>query len=349
MLTRRQLCLSATTLSIARALPAQANATRPDVAAIDRVHILATADRALTLPLSDDLATGAIPALTAAAVLLRASDAPRAQACAAQAIRLLRFLFITPTTRLNNELTETNHPDDLVALAPLAEIAQAISFLLSQPSQPESPGPQLAPEEHAALQAWFAALLVSLNNSRTGGLARDRKDHVGGTWLFVAAASARVAADENALAQLRHHFKTVAIRAEILGDGTLPHELSTRTPYRNSLFALDLLAASADLLSTRFESLWDYELQDGPGMRTVIAKHAPWIASRASWPYPADQAHFNDLPCRRPALLFAAHAYNRPEYAAIWHSLTPAEPTALELLATFPVRQPLLWTSRPTR
>ena len=118
-------------------------------------------------------------------------------------------------------------------------------------------------------------------------------------------------------------------------------------PYRNSLFNLDLLAGICVLLSTRFESLWDTELQDGPGMRAVIARFAPYVARRAAWPYPSDQTLFAQLPCRRPALLFAARAYAQPDYATLWRDTTPAQPADATLLRTFPIRQPILWQTQP--
>jgi len=97
------------------------------------------------------------------------------------------------------------------------------------------------------------------------------------------------------------NFKSSSIRAQILADGTFPHELTTPNPYRNTLFNLDMFAGVCVLLSTRFESVWDYELQDGPGMRTVVARLYPYILDRGKWPYRADSAHFNALPFARPA------------------------------------------------
>ncbi len=107
-----------------------------------------------------------------------------------------------------------------------------------------------------------------------------------------------------------------------------------------------MLAAICELLSTRFESAWDYELQDGPGMRVAIAHHYPFILHRGTWPHKADTTHFTDLPIRPPSLLFAARAYSRPEYADLWKTLPP-DPTVPELQLTFPIRQPLLWVTRP--
>jgi hypothetical protein len=153
-------------------------------------------------------------------------------------------------------------------------------------------------------------------------------------------------ADDAALTTLRQRYKTVTIRAQITANGTFPHELTTANPYRLSLFNLDMLAAVCQLVSTRFESAWDYDLQDGPGMRAAIARHFPYIKDRGAWPYMAYATHFNDLPIRQPSLLFAARAYTRPEYADLWKTL-PADTDIAELQRTFPIRQPLLWVTRP--
>ena len=109
---------------------------------------------------------------------------------------------------------------------------------------------------------------------------------------------------------------------------------------------LDLLAGACVLLSTRFDSLWDHELQDGPGMRAAISRHAPYIAAPRTWPYPSDKTHFHELPCRRPALLFAARAYSQPDYATLWRTLPP-DPVSPEILQSFPIRQPILWQTPP--
>ncbi len=294
--------------------------------------------------------TLAVPALASAAFLTRSSDPARSALYAKHAAEHLHAWFIAPKTRMEPSLNyaaiapgTAGHPDGIADTSALAEIAQAIPFLAHSEALS---APVFTPEDLAALKAWFTAFGTWLATSRLGGLARDRKDHVGSSWLLQSAACARLTADDTALAELRHHFKTVTLRAEILADGSFPHELTSPNPYRNSLFNLDLLAAACDLLSTRFESLWTYQLQDGPGLHVAIARHAPFIENRGSWPYRADARLFNDLPCRRPALLFAARAYQRPEYATLWRSLNP-DPTEPAILRTFPIRQPLLWVSRP--
>lgn len=236
---------------------------------------------------------------------------------------------------------------------PLVEIAQAVPFLAVSAALSEA--------DLKALRAWFAAYQRWLTEPQDRGprlpaLARDRKDHHGSSWLLQVSALASLAAPEgdiprtedSALAELRHRFKTVTLRAQISAEGTFPHELGSETPYRDSLFNLDMLAGVCQLLSTRFENVWDYSLDDGPGMRSAIAYHFPFIANRALWPFRADRQHFSELPGRRTSLLFTARAYQRPEYATLWKTLPPdtADP---EILRTIPIQQPLLWVRQPPR
>jgi hypothetical protein len=283
----------------------------------------------------------AVPALTAAFVLTKDSR------YATQAIVHLRAWFIEPTTSMTQSLlyaqvippAKTGRFEGIVEAVHLAEVAQSLPFLATSEA--------LAAPDLAALQKWFADYLDWLNTSRLAGLARDHKSHHGTSWLLQAAAIAHLnEADDRPLSALRHQFKSSTIRAQFLADGTFPHELTTADPYRNTLFNLDMFATICVLLSSRFESVWEYELQDGPGMRTTIARLFPYILDRGAWPYRADATHFTALPIRPPSLLFAARAYLRPEYADLWKTL-PADTAIPELQRTFPIRQPLLWVTRP--
>lgn len=282
-----------------------------------------------------------VPTLTAAFVLTNE------ERYAQQAVSHLKAWFIDSTTSMTPSMeyaqtiqpTKAGRPEGVVEAVHLAEVAQSIPFLTNSEA--------LSPTDLTTLQKWFAAYLDWLNTSRLAGLVRDRKDHHGTSWLLQAAACAHLdTKDDRPLTTLRHQYKSVTLRAQIVFDGSFPHELTTPNPYRNSLFNLDMLAAICVLLSTRFESVWDYELQDGPGMRAAIARHFPFILNRSAWPYAADATHFTDLPIRPPSLLFAARAYNRPEYADLWKTLPP-DPIIPELQRTFPIRQPLLWVTRP--
>jgi hypothetical protein len=266
---------------------------------------------------------------------------------AAKAAGHLKAWFVDSATSMTPSLVyaqvirpaKTGRFEGILEAVPLAEVAQSLLFLGNSEA--------FTAEEFAASQQWFNRYFEWLTTSRLAGLARDHKSHHGSSWLLQAAAIAHLnQADDKPLTALRHQYKSVTIRAQIVADGVFPHELTTSNPYRNSLFNLDMLAGVCVLLSTRFESVWDYDLQDGPGMRSVMARHYPFILNRGAWPYRADATHFMDLPLRRPSLLFAARAYDRPEYAELWRSL-PADTTIPELQRSFPIRQPLLWVTRP--
>lgn len=322
--TRRLFCSQTAALFLTRGLasqtPVTGTPTRPNVAVIDHDRILSAADRFLTqpptpltaLPAPDSPGTPhdyysepdtftthrdallslshIVPALTSAYVLTKE------ERYAQHAIAHLRAWFVSPETSMAPTLeyaqviapAKTGRPEGLIEAVHLAEVAQSIPFLSNSEA--------LALEDLVTISTWFTGYLDWLNTSRTAGLARDMRDHNGSSWLLQAAACARLnLKDDRALTTLRHQFRTATIRAQITYDGTFPRELTTPNPYRNSLFNLDMLAACCDLLSTRFESVWTYELQDGPGMRVAFARLYPFIANRRSWPYKADAAFFTEL------------------------------------------------------
>lgn len=286
-----------------------------------------------------------VPALAAAFVLIKE------QKYADHAVEHLRAWFVDPATSMVPSLryAQTIPPakegryEGVVEAVHLAEVAQAIPFLAQSPA--------LTKADLDGVQAWFAAYSSWLTTSRLGGLARDDKSHHGSSWLLQACAFARMqlslspGSDDTPLSDLRHRYKSVTLRAQIAADGSFPHELTTRFPYRFSLFNLDMLAGVCQLLYTPFASVWDFYLQDGPGMRSAIAWHFPYITDRKAWPYEADARYFDDLPLRCPSLLFCARAYARPEYADLWKTL-PADTGIAALQQTFPIRQPLLWVAR---
>jgi hypothetical protein len=308
--------------------------TRPNIAQIDHDRILAAAAVTISPPTMAQPAfspeflafTLSLPALAAATLI----DAPNALRYNASAAAQLQAWFATPETRLPSAPALKSF-EPILDLAPLAEVAVALPFL------------QLDPTLLTAVKQWFAGFLAWLTTNRTALLARDERNHHASSWLLQTSAFAVLTRNDAALDENRHRFKTSTIRAQIDANGLFPHELPTENPYRNSLFNLDMLAGVANLLSTRFESVWDHELQDGPGMRSAIARHAFYIRDRIKWPYPADATHFALLPCRRPALVFAGRAFAQADYVTLWRSLTPAQPADPDLLRSFPIRQPILW------
>jgi len=307
----------------------------PDPAAADRARH-AFRDHATTL--RDAAAT--IAALTAAFVVTHDDR------YALRAGRHFYTWFVAPETCMIVDFTKagfdpaksTQKPAGVVDLVPLAEIARALSFL------PETAA--LSPPDLATTQAWFTALLTWLNEDRNMFIAREAKDHTASAWLLLASAVSRSVADDATLEACRHRFRRPTVRNQINALGVFPHEITTAFPYRNTLLNFDLLAASTQLLSTPFDNLWLFELEDGPGMRSVAAYLYPAIRDRDKWPQIADPENFRDLPGRRPALLFAGRAFDRTEYIELYRSLPSPANVPEPIAASFPITQPLLFTAR---
>lgn|SRR6185312_11188258 len=373
--TRRRFCATAALLAVQprllRSQPGIQAGTHVDVAAVEHDRVLAEAAVALKQPLRTITsihspatdphafyseadapktfrghAEALIDASTNISTLTAAYVLTRDDKYALRAGAHLYAWFVDPATCMKPTLQSANatsttvnaQASGIVDGVPLAEIARALPFLVDTAA--------LAPPDLTTTRAWFASFLDWLNTSRIPVIARDTKDHTASAWLLLASTVARLLGDETTLSACRHRFKTPTLRNQIDALGVFHHEVITDAPYRNSLFNFDLLAAACEMLSTPFASLWPYELEDGPGLRSVAAFLYPMIKEPARWPYPADNFRFREVPRRRPGLLLAGRAYTRPEYVDLWRSL-PESAIDDPLRASFPIRQPLLWTTRP--
>lgn len=280
-----------------------------------------------------------VPALTAAWRLT--GEAKYAQA----AIAHLHAWFVAPETRMHPNL---EHAQAIHGVSPgrgigiidtlhLVEVVRATSFLAASPLMKD--------EEAAVVREWFSDYLAWMNESKNGMMERDEKNNHGTCWALQAAEFARFTNHDKVTTLCREIFQRRLVR-QMAVDGSYPLELARTKPYSYSLFNLDVMAMTCEVLSTPFQSQWEYELPDGRGMRAAVAFHYPFIKDKRKWPYKADVEYFNDLPVRQPSLLFAARALSRPEYLATWKTLNP-DPMVPEVIRNFPIRQPALWMVRP--
>src|SRR5439155_22836488 len=125
-------------------------------------------------------------------------------------------------------------------------------------------------------------------------------------------------------------------------DGSFPRELERTKPYGYSLFQLDVMAMTAEVLSTPADNLWTYTTPDGRGMRKALAFMYPFIKDKTAWPKPPDVMYHDQWPIRHPSLFFSGQALHEPKYVELWKTLN-GDSTVDEVIRNYPVRQPLLW------
>jgi hypothetical protein len=282
-----------------------------------------------------------VPALAAAWSITRE---PR---YAEHAARHLRAWFVDEATRMSPHLLYaqaikgrvTGRGIGIIDTIHLVEVARALEVL----EQERAPAPGAADRE--AIKKWFAEYLRWMTTHPNGIEERNAKNNHGTCWVMQAAAYARLTGDAETLAFCRERFKTVLIPNQVAPDGSFPEELRRTKPYGYSLFNLDALATSAQILSSPQDDLWTFSLPDGRGLRKAVAYMAPFIRDKKSWPKPPDVMYDGEWPMRHPSLLFAAQAYGEPSYLEVWKGLK-ADSTVDEVIRNFFVRQPVLWVGK---
>ena len=277
-----------------------------------------------------------VPALTAAWQLTGG------ERYAAHARRHLRAWFADPATRMNPDLryaqaihgVTTGRGTGIIDTIHLVEVARASELLRR--------GRALSNVEFAPIRAWFTDYVRWLTTHPNGVEERDARNNHGTCWVMQVAAFASATGDRASLEMCRTRFKTVLVPTQMAADGSFPLELERTKPYGYSLFNLDALATTAQILSTPAESLWTFELPDGRGLRRALAFMTPFIADKRRWPHPRDVQYFDEWPMRHAAWLLGGLALGEPRYVDLWKTLK-ADSDVEEVVRNFFIRQPLLW------
>ncbi len=282
-----------------------------------------------------------IPALVSAWMITK--DAKYSTA----AIAHLRAWFLAPETRMNPSL---NYAQAIPGVAAgratgiletifLVEVVRALSFL--------SASEDLSEADLKGLKAWIGDYAHWMYDSVLGQGERDTRSIHGIGWVAQAAEYARFANIATISGYCLRRFRDVLLSLLSL-DGNFPAALASPAPYANSIFHLESLSLACEVLSTPFESQWTFQTSDGKGLRSAVAFLAPSLEDKMRWRYRSDAQNFRQHPLRPLSLYLAGRAYQRPEYTAIWKTLSP-DPEDLDNLAVlriYPMRQPLLWSRR---
>jgi hypothetical protein len=284
-----------------------------------------------------------VPALTAAWLITQ--DKRYAEHAAAH----LRAWFLDPATRMNPSL---DYAQAVWGLAPgrsygiidtlhLVEVTRAARHLENAQT--------MTPTEFAGVREWFTEYMLWMLASKNGQEEEAAKNNHGTCWAVQVAAFAAYTGNENAMALCRERFRDHLLPEQMAADGSFPLELKRTKPYNYSLFDLDMLATVCVIASAAGTSpggatnnLWQFALPNGNCYKKAVDFLFPYIEDKSKWPYTRDVEYFDDLPNRRPSLLFAGLAYRESKYIALWRTLPP-DPKTAEIIRNFPIRQPVLW------
>ena len=267
------------------------------------------------------------------------------QIYADKAIEHLSAWFIADETRMNPNLLYaqaikgrvTGRGIGIIDTIHLIEVAQAVMVLEELKA--------IDKNDLDTIKNWFEEYLNWMFTHEYGIKERDNGNNHSTCWAMQVAAFARLVGDEEKLAYCRNFYKTILLPDQMAADGSFPKEIKRTKPYNYSLLNLDAMAMVCQILSTDQDNLWDFQLEDGRGIKKAVEFMAPYVKDKSSWPYPPDVMYFDLWPVRHPFLLFAGLAYNNMDYIDLWKTLNP-DPINEEVLRNYPIRQPVLWLNK---
>lgn len=277
-----------------------------------------------------------VPALVAAWKLTKAKH------YANHTAEHLSAWFIDQRTRMNPNLQyaqaihgiTTGRGTGIIDTIHLVEVARAVEVL--------EPSGALSPAELKNIKQWFTDYLQWMTTSKNGIQERDAKNNHTTCWVMQVAAFAHLVGDQKLLEFCRERFKTVIVPNQIAADGGFPEELRRTKPYGYELFNLEAMATVCQILSTPQDNLFTFQTAEGRGFRLAMEYMFPFIRDKKKWPLKPDVMYNSEWPMRQNSLLFAAQAFNRSEYFALWKKL-PADSNVEEVIRNFFIRQPMLW------
>ncbi len=260
-----------------------------------------------------------------------------------QAVRPhLRAWFIDAKTRMNPHLLYaqaikgrvTGRGIGIIDATSFIEVAQSVRLLQDSPFLPA--------QEADQIKVWFREFLTWLRTHPYGIDEMNWKNNHGTWWHAQAAAYASLVGDDSTRQLCRQRLQEILIPKQMAGDGSFPLEIERTKPYSYSLFNLDGMAAAAWILSDASCDLFGFALPDGRGMRRAADFMLPYVGDKGKWPFAKDVSHWEEQPGRRAFLVYAALAYERPEWIELWRSLDP-DYRSDEARRNAPIKNVLLW------
>jgi Alginate lyase len=216
----------------------------------------------------------------------------------------------------------------------MVEIVQAIRAI--------SESGALSERELRGLKGWFADYLRWIDTHPNGVEYRLQKNNHCSCWAMQASSFAHFVGDNMTLHRCREIFKHVILPNQLSPNGSFPLEIRRTRPYNYSIFNLNVLGITCQLLSTPNNNLWRYSTKAGQGLAQAFKFHYPFLADKSCWSFARDITRFELLPVRILSLMFAGAMLEEQSYLELWMRLD-ATPTDMEVIRNFPRQQPVLW------
>ncbi|MCB9082579.1 MAG: alginate lyase family protein [Lewinellaceae bacterium] len=274
------------------------------------------------------------------AALTAAYKLTRDEKYAHHALRHLQAWFVDEDTRMNPHFLYAQAIQGLVTgrgigiidAIHLIEVARSIQELRRLGF--------LADADFRNLQGWFDQFVTWLTTHPYGIDERDHGNNHSTWWAAQVAVFADLAERPELLHLCRQQFKKL-LSQQFNAEGGFPDELSRTKPYNYSLFNLEAYSLLAHIASNEQDNLWTYTGAQG-SLQDAWRYMFPFVADKASWPFPPDIEHFSELPIQSCGLLLAGVAYQQKSYLRTWKRLSP-DRKSKEIDRTYPLRQPILW------
>ena len=231
---------------------------------------------------------------------------------AQHAAKLLRAWFLDEATRMNPHLEYgqaipgrcDGRGIGIIDTTRLVRLVDAVGMLAGSPAWTAT--------DQEVLEAWFGEYLRWMLQSKYGrDESRTRNNH--GTWYDVQVASFALFARRDDVAQkVLGEVPARRIATQIEPDGSQPHELARTRSFDYSTMNLRGMFELAALGRCVGVDLWNFQTDDGRGVRKALDWLIPYAAGEKAWQH----KQITEL---RPGRLFpllraAAVAYREPRY-----------------------------------
>lgn len=200
------------------------------------------------------------------------------------ASKLVSTWFLDPATKQNPNLNfgqgipgiNTGRGIGIIETRYLFQITNAAQRLLKSKSWGR--------QQHKKLQVWFSDYLAWLINSPIG---QDEADELNnhGTYYDVQVVDFALFVGNKKLARKQLEITKGRIQSQIMADGSQPHELKRTKSFGYSIMNLEGFCYLAQFAQKLHINLWDYQTDEGAGLKKALGFLLPYLNKPQSWPF----------------------------------------------------------------